>query len=104
MQMDHERLDVYKLSVEVARWMLHTPFPRGMSDIKNQGCRAACSVPLNLAEGLKRTGKARSNHLSIARGSAAEALTVLDIVNPEGAAQQMERLRRIDRMLQKLGG
>ena len=84
--------------------MLKVTFPRGLSDLKNQGCRAATSVALNLAEGLQRSGKARSNHLSIARGSAAEALTVPDIVQPAGAAEQMEKLRRLDRMLEKMGG
>jgi four helix bundle protein len=104
MEMYHEKLDVYRLAADVARWVIQTPFPRGLSDLKNKGNRAACSVALNIAEGLKRTNKARSNHLQIARGSAAEVLTVLDIAGPKEASQQMERLRRIDRMLQKMGG
>lgn len=104
MQMAHERLDVYKLSMEVSRWMLSLTFPKGLSDLKNQGCRAATSVTLNLAEGLQRRGRARSNHLAIARGSAAETLTVIDLVRPLRADEMMEKLRRVDRMLEKLGG
>ena len=103
MQMDHERLDVYRLAVQVARWMLRARWPRGTSD-KKQAARAAASVALNIAEGNRRRGKARSNHLEIARGSAAEALTALQIVDLPGGEAVQHDLRRIDRMLERLGG
>jgi four helix bundle protein len=40
--------------------------------------RAASSVPLNIAEGRRRAGAARTNFYRIAAGSAAEALAALD--------------------------
>ena len=104
MQMDHERLDVYRLAVQVARWMLRARWPRGTADLKNQAVRAAASVALNIAEGNRRRGKARTNHLEIARGSAAEALTALQIVDLPGGEAVQHDLRRIDRMLERLGG
>jgi len=104
MLMAHERLDVYNLALEVARWMVRVPFPRGLSDLKNQGVRSACSVVLNIAEGARRRGKAKTNHFEIARGSAAETLAVLMIVDLPGATGQAAKLRRVDRMLERMGG
>ncbi len=104
MRMDHEGLDVYRLSLEVARWMVKQRFPRGLSDLKNQGMRASASVVLNIAEGWRRRGRAQSNHFEIARGSAAEALAVMMIADLPGAPEQAEKLRRVDRMLERLGG
>ncbi len=104
MRMAHEGLDVYQLALEVARWMVKQPFPRGLSDLKNQGVRSACSVVLNIAEGSMRRGKARTNHYEIARGSAAETLAVLMIADLPRADEQAHKLRRVDRMLQRMGG
>ena len=104
MQMAHEKLDVYRLGVEVARWVSGVRFPRGMSDLKNQGVRAASSVVLNTAEGLRRRNQARTHHFEIARGSAAETLAVLHITTLPGWEEQADKLRRIDRMLEKMGG
>jgi len=95
MRMAHERLDVYQVALEVARWMVRVPFPRGLS---------ACSVVLNIAEGARRRGKAKTNHFEIARGSAAEAQTVLMIVELPGGSEQAAKLRRVDRMLERMGG
>lgn len=104
MQMKHEGLDAYQVALEVARWMVKQPFPRGLSDLKNQGVRAAASVVLNIAEGSRRSGRARGNHYEIARGSAAEALAVLMIAELPGAEAQAHKLRRVDRMLERMGG
>ncbi len=104
MRMAHERLDVYQLALDVARWMVKQPFPRGLSDLKNQGVRSACSVVLNIAEGSRRRGKARTNHYEIARGSAAETLAVLMIADLAGSEEQAHKLRRVDRMLERMGG
>ncbi len=102
--MEHERLDAYQVALDVARWMVRQPFPRGLADLKNQGIRAASSVVLNIAEGSRRRGKARNNHYEIARGSAAEALAVLMIADLPGKDDVAHKLRRVDRMLQKMGG
>ena len=55
---DHERLDVYRLSMEVARWVAATDFPRGLASLKDQAVRAAQSVVMNIAEGRGRGGDA----------------------------------------------
>jgi hypothetical protein len=41
---DHEHLDAYRLSLEVARWVAATDFPRGFAPLKDQAVRAAQSV------------------------------------------------------------
>jgi four helix bundle protein len=61
------------------------------------------STCLNLAEGRSRKGLARINHYEIAKGSAAEACTVLDLVDIPGAPANQQKLRRIGAMLTKLG-
>ena len=104
--MDHpfhfERLDVYKLSVTVARWMRTTRWPSNASHLKDQAIRAADSVVLNLAEGLSRGGKPGANHLRIAKGSAGEAYAALDVADFPGCAQRRAELQRIGAMLHKL--
>ena len=48
-------------------------------DLARQLRRAVASVPLNLAEGACRTGKDRMHHYRIAAGSAAEAMSALEL-------------------------
>jgi four helix bundle protein len=97
-----ERLDVYKLSVTVARWMRSTKWPANASHLKDQAIRSADSVVLNLAEGVARGGKPGANHLRIALGSAGEALAALDVADFPGCAERRNELRRIGAMLNKL--
>ncbi|MBW1877930.1 MAG: four helix bundle protein [Deltaproteobacteria bacterium] len=104
MRFAHEGLDAYRLSLEVARWIGNAAFPRGVADLKDQGHRAARSVVLNIAEGRSRNGRARSNHYSIARGSAAETCSVLDLVDLPQGAEQQDKLRRVNQMLRNMGG
>ena len=40
----HERLDCYRLAVEVNRWFDGASFPRGRSHLRDQGLRAIDSV------------------------------------------------------------
>lgn len=104
MQMAHERLDVYKVAIAVGKWIRKARWPRGSADLKNQANRASASIALNIAEGSRRRGKAQAYHFEIARGSAAETLTVLQLVDLPGGDDQQHNLRRIDRMLERLGG
>ncbi len=97
-----ERLDVYRLSVEVARWMRKARWPVGAAHLRDQGTRAADSIVLDVAEGCSRGGKPGRNHYRIAQGSAGEALAVLDLVDLPAAAEQQQRLRRIGAMLQRM--
>ena len=99
---DHENLDVFKLAVEVARWVRDTPFRRGDADLRDQTLRAARSVVLNLAEGRARGGDAGRNHFRVAWGSAAEACAALDLVDLPSAAEQQQKLRRVGAMLRGL--
>jgi four helix bundle protein len=97
-----ERLDVYRLSLAVARWMRKVKWPTVMAPLKDQGIRAADSMVLNIAVGSARGGKAGQNHYRIAQGSAGEALAVLDISALTNCSEQQQRLRRVAAMLQRM--
>jgi len=101
---DHERLDVYHLSVEVNHWFAHTRFPAGRAHLHDQGLRAADSVVLNIGEGAPNGfAKQGKRHFKIALGSAAEAATILDLLpGLEGAAETQQKLRRIGAILRVL--
>jgi four helix bundle protein len=100
--LSHESLDAYKLAVSVARWMRKTRFPYGDASLKDQARRAADSVVLNIAEGAYRDGKERLKHFRIARGSAAEACAVLDLIDLEEGPARQQELRRVVAMTVKL--
>ena len=55
----HENLDCYKLAVEVARWFQQASFPKGRTELKQQGQEAVDSTVLNIAEGSGRRRGAR---------------------------------------------
>jgi four helix bundle protein len=85
--LDHERLDVYRLSVEFIRWSesLVRGRPRIGRNIVDQITRAADSLPLNIAESNgKRPGPDRSHSLEIARASAVECAAALDVIDARG--------------------
>ena len=90
--LDHERLIAYTLTRECAAQMRRLKWPD--SSLKNQALRAIRSTGLNVAEGCQRTGADRSQHMKIARGSAAEACACLDFVDFD-AAELQAKLRRI---------
>ena len=100
---DFERMDVYRLAVDVARWFRAVSWTDVDSHrLRDNSIRAMDSVVMNVAEGRMRGGKAGKNHYRIAHGSAGEALAVLDIVPLPDAAEQQEKLRRIGVMLARL--
>ncbi len=99
----HERLDCYRLAVEVNRWFGEAVFPRGRAHLKDQGQRASDSVVCNIAEGASKRGTAAGrNSLRIALGEAGECCAVLDLVRLPGSVEQQHKLRRIGAMLFRL--
>jgi four helix bundle protein len=97
-----EGLDVYRLAVDVARWVRTTKWPTGASHLKDQATRAADSVVLNIAEGMARGGRPGANHLRVALGSAGEVLAALDVADFRGCHERRTQLRRIGAMLNRL--
>ena len=80
---DHEKLDVYRLSIDyVARTFDASQALGGRyRHARDQWLRAAQSIPLNIAEGNgKRSLKDRARFLDIARGSSLECAAIQDIL------------------------
>lgn len=108
---DHERLDVYRLSIEyvafsyrIAKTLngIHRP-------ARDQWLRAAQSVPLNIAEGNgKQSLRDKKRFFEIARGSALECASIHDVLRVcHGIDDECNRhgksdLKRIVSMLTRL--
>ncbi len=108
---DHDRLDVYRLSIEYVANAFETS--RSLSGIhrhaRDQWLRAAQSIPLNIAEGNgKRSLKDRARFLDIARGSTLECAAIQDVLvvsgglNRETSFELKSRLSRIVAMLTRM--
>jgi four helix bundle protein len=83
MPLDHERLDVYRCSIEFLTLAvrLTTHLPRGHADLRDQLRRASTSITLNIAEASGKTQTAdRANFHAIARASAMECAAILDVL------------------------
>ena len=100
----HEKMDCYRLALEVALWARSQEFQRGDAELKNQMTRASSSVVLNIAEGRSRSGKAGLNHYRIAYGSAAETCAALDLLDLPRKAEMQHKLRRVGMMLSRMAG
>ena len=98
----HENLDVYRLTVEVARWFRDARWPTGSAPLRDQGLRAIQSTALNIAEGRLNTPRARANHYRIALASASEASAVLDLVDLPGGGEAQAKLHRVGAMLSRM--
>lgn len=80
--LNHRRLRCYVLALDVARVVpaITKAWPRGSSYLIDQLRRAVSSIVLNIAEGNGRTYlKERQRFFSIARASAAETSSIMDI-------------------------
>ena len=113
MTLGHEKLDVYRLSIEYVAWVyqqaealngVHRP-------ARDQWLRASQSIPLNIAEGNGKTSDAdRRRFFEIARGSVYECAAIQDVLVVGGVldkAESRERKEELDRMaamLSRLGG
>lgn len=112
MDKPHKKLDVWKLSMELARtiYRLTACFPNEERfGLVSQMRRAAVSVPSNIAEGAARDSSNEfRNFLSIARSSLSELDTQLDLSQELGFLTEKSRsevdrlLTRIDKMLYAL--
>jgi four helix bundle protein len=112
MPFDHEKLDVYRLSLDLVSRVTELCDDRTISNrhIKDQLSRASLSVPLNIAEGNgKRSFRDRSRFFDIARGSAMECAALLDVLqiysseSGDRAGELKNLLLRIVAMLTRMG-
>jgi len=106
-----QKLDVYQRSIEFLAFAhrLREGMPKGHADLADQLRRAAQSVPQNIAEGCGRTTRAdKAKHYAIARGSAMESASHLDVMRVDELiddaryARGIALLERIVAMLTKL--
>ena len=108
---DHEKLDVYRVSLEFVGWVHARPgkFTGSKRFARDELIRASQSVPRNIAEGNgKRSLPDRKRYFEIARGPALECAAVLDELAIIGALKEGEHkqgkgmLVRVVSMLTKL--
>ncbi|WP_153555658.1 four helix bundle protein [Roseimaritima sediminicola] len=108
---DHDRLDVYRLSIEYVSAAFDVS--KSLSGLhrhaRDQWLRAAQSIPLNIAEGNgKRSLKDRARFFDIARGSAFECAAIKDVLVASGGldyaySREMKlKLKRIVSMLTRM--
>ena len=93
MQFDHEKLDVYKVSLEFSGYAagIIQSIKGNWRHIKDQLARASLSIPLNIAEGNgKRSVLDRRRYFEIARGSAMECAATLDVLVVYGISSKEE--------------
>ena len=111
MVLDHERLDVYHLSLDFLVFANEVieALPRGRSHLADQFTRASTSIVLNLAEGAGKVSKPdKRRYYLTARGSATESAALLDVcvrlkvLEEVGHKAGKEMLVRIVAMLIKL--
>ena len=106
------RLDVYRLAIELVADLaaIAELLARVDRDLASQLRRAATSVPLNLAEAMRRTGRDRGHLLGVALGSAAESQAVIDVGRALGLIGEEQwqaldhKLDRVCAMLYRLRG
>ena len=81
-----QRLDVYQCALEFLQYsrQLRGSLPRGHAELADQLRRAAQSICQNIAEGAGRGSRLeKAKHYIIARGSAMECASHLDIMKLE---------------------
>jgi len=111
LQFDHEKLDVYRASLEFVSYTgdLLEGLEGSHRHARDQLMRSSQSIPLNIAEGNgKRSFRDRRRFFEIARGSAMESAATLDVLLSLGACTEDQvapcrvLLIRIVSMLSKL--
>ncbi len=113
MSLGHEKLDVYRLSIDYVAWVFtQADELKGIHrHARDQWLRASQSIPLNIAEGNGKSSVAdRRRYFEIARGSTLECAAIQDVLRVSNALEEKEHayrkshLDRIAVMLSKLGG
>ena len=108
---DHERLDVYRLSIAYVAfsYKIAKALSGSNRQARDQWLRAAQSIPLNIAEGNgKQSLKDKNRFFEIARGSALECaaihdvLRVCDAIDDDSNCRGKTDLKRIVSMLTRL--
>jgi four helix bundle protein len=108
---DHEKLDVYQISVEFVGWSYRKAKSLDGADrhARDQLLRASQSIPLNIAEGNgKLPSPDRLRYWRIALGSALECAAILDVLRvcstltEESVAEGKRPLERIVAMLTRM--
>lgn len=111
MKFDHEKLDVYQVSLEFVAWAfeLSQELTGLHRHARDQLLRASQSILLNIAEGNgKRSPAERRRFFEFARGSAQESAATIDVliachvVTQEEAREGKQMLLRIVSMLTKM--
>ncbi len=108
---DHERLDVYRLSIDYVAFSFG--IARALGGVnrraRDQWLRAAQSIPLNIAAGSgKQSLKDKNRFFEIARGSAFECDEIHDVlrvckaITDESNALGKSNLKQIVSMLNRL--
>lgn len=100
---NHQKLHCYRLALEVAKRVpnLVDRWPTGTGYLVDQLRRALCSVLLNIGEGNgRRSPKERRRFFDIARGSAVEAATAIEVAQAMGWVSEKESLHLMDLLLQ----
>ena len=108
--LSHERLDVYRLAVELHSLAITLLPQRGFRVLRDQIERASLGVVLNIAEGAGRRSPAdKRRFFEIARGSAMETAAALEIVrlrrisDPRLIGDVRRLVIRVVQMLTRLG-
>lgn len=107
---DHEKLDVYQISIRFIEWrVFEVKYRSSIQAIYNQLERASISIPLNIAEGNgKSSFKDRKRFFEVSRGSAFECAACLDILfsmkvlNQDQLSSGKQLLHRIVSMLSRM--
>ena len=111
MELDHEKLDVYRVALDFAAWAYTVCRTlKGLDrPTRDQLLRASQSIALNIAEGCGKIPAAdRGRFLQIASGSARECGAILDILDRcgvldrEAARKGKDLLVRIVAMLTRM--
>jgi carbamoyl-phosphate synthase large subunit len=105
-------LDVWNRAMDLVDQVVarSKELPRTEFDLRRQMCRAAISIPANIAEGYRRKGRrgAYQNHVSIAMGSQGELETELEIAFRNGwldrtnCSEAIDLCNRVGAMLNRL--